>query len=354
VGPEGSGHPCPRCGAEVAPTLLSCPKCSALVYGAELTRLAAEAEGETANGDRHRALELWREALALLPQGCSQHRAVTAKVTALVEGAGVGETQAPASSKPPRERKKKGALGAIAGTVAAAGLLIWKLKFVGVFLLTKGKLLLLGLTKASTFLSMFLALGVYWAVFGWKFALGLVLSIYVHEMGHVASLQRFGIKASAPTFVPGFGAFVRLKQHPATVGEDARVGLAGPIAGVACALFALAVGHLADWPAWIAIARVGAWINLFNLLPVWQLDGGRAWNALSKRYRWYAVGAIALAWVLSSEAMLILLLIAGIARAATGRAPEKPDKVALWQYMILVAVAAALCTIEVPGLAALR
>ena len=75
------------------------------------------------------------------------------------------------------------------------GLLVWKFKFIALLALTKAKFLLLGLTKASTFLSMFLAMGVYWTAYGWKFALGLVVSIYIHEMGHVAALHRYGFRA---------------------------------------------------------------------------------------------------------------------------------------------------------------
>src|SRR2546430_4861243 len=78
---------------------------------------------------------------------------------------------------------------------------------------------------------MLLSAGVYWTIWGWKFALGVVLSIYVHEMGHVQALQRYGIKATAPMFIPGVGAVVRLKQYPADRREDARVGLAGPLWG---------------------------------------------------------------------------------------------------------------------------
>ena len=78
--------------------------------------------------------------------------------------------------------------------VGAVGLMFWKVKA-----------LFLGLTKGTTLLSMLLSLGVYWAMWGWKFALGLVLSIYVHEMGHVITLRRYGFKASAPMFIPGFG-----------------------------------------------------------------------------------------------------------------------------------------------------
>src|SRR6266700_3685180 len=88
------------------------------------------------------------------------------------------------------------------GLVTVALVLIGKIKF-----------LLLGLTKASTFISMFAFFGVYWSIYGWPLALGLVVSIYVHEMGHVAMLRKLGIESGAPLFIPGMGALVMLKQR---------------------------------------------------------------------------------------------------------------------------------------------
>src|SRR5262249_44637075 len=169
------------------------------------------------------------------------------------------------------------------------GLLAWKFKFVLAFLVTKGKLLLVGLTQASTFFSMLLSLGLYWTQWGWKFAVGLVISIYIHEMGHVEALRRYGIRATAPMFIPMLGAVGRMKQYPAEPREDARVGLAGPLWGTAAALSALLVSLVTRWTAFAAIARAGAWINLFNLLPVWQLDGGRGFRAMSRGQRWLVV-----------------------------------------------------------------
>src|SRR2546421_555756 len=104
-----------------------------------------------------------------------------------------------------------------------------------VVLLSKLKFLLLGLTKASTFVSMFAFFGVYWSIYGWPLALGLVLSIYIHEMGHVAMLRRLGIAAGAPLFIPGVGALVMLKQHVSDPVTDARIGLAGPGGGLGAA-----------------------------------------------------------------------------------------------------------------------
>ncbi len=225
------------------------------------------------------------------------------------------------------------------------------MKFLAVLALTKAKFLLLGLTKASTFLSMFLSMGVYWAAFGWKFALGLVLSIYVHEMGHVASLLRYGVKASPPLFVPGLGAMVRLRQSFTSPREDARVGLAGPLWGLGAAVFCYAVFLATQWPIWAAIARLGAWINLFNLLPLWQLDGGRAFRALTRSQRWLATAAIAAAWSATAEGLLILLLLVAAVRTATDTPAKEPDRIALIQYVALVAALSALTLIPValPG-----
>ena len=221
------------------------------------------------------------------------------------------------------------------------------------FLATKAKLLLLGLTKAGTLFSMLLSVGVYWTIFGWPFAVLLVLSIYVHEMGHVAALRRFGIQATAPMFVPGLGALIRLRQHPANPREDARIGLAGPIWGCAAAAVAYLVFVLGGGPLWAAVARFGAWVNLFNLLPLWQLDGGRAFRALSRQQRLLAVAALAALWAWSREGLLLLLLLAAAAQAFRRDAPEQADRIALAQYVFLAAALTLLSLLHVPG-AALR
>ena len=124
----------------------------------------------------------------------------------------------------PRRRATRRRRGA-AARIGAAALLIWKFKAVGLFLLTKGKLLLFGLSKGTTFFSMLAAIGVYWTIWGWKFALGFVLSIYIHEMGHVAAMRRFGLAATAPMFIPGFGAF---DPHEAAPGDGAGRGADRP------------------------------------------------------------------------------------------------------------------------------
>lgn len=216
----------------------------------------------------------------------------------------------------------------------------------GVLLLSKGKLLLVGLTKWKTLLSMLAFIGVYIQIWGWKFALGFVLGIYVHEMGHVAALHRYGIAATAPMFIPGLGAFVRLKQHFTDVRQDARVGLAGPIWGLAAGLVAYGVGLATDSQIWFAIAQATAFINLFNLVPFWQLDGGRGFHALTRPQRWIAALVIGGAWMFTHQGLLLLVLILAIVQAFRA-APDRPDNGALAIYVGLVVVLTWLMAIPV-------
>ena len=334
--PAARGTTCAGCGTELASTLLRCPACRRLVHANTLTRLAAEAEAHEAAGRRDEALALWRQALELLPADAAQVPTIQQRVGALAAAGG----DRPAAPAPDFARRFGPVLGGLL-------LVLWKAKFLVVLILTKAKFLLLGLTKMGTLLSMLAAAGVYWTLWGWKFALGIVGSIYVHEMGHVAALRRYGIKASAPMFIPGIGAVIRLRQHPATPGEDARVGLAGPLWGLGAALAAYGIYRATGSAIWGAIAHFGAWVNLFNLLPFWQLDGGRGFRALTRRQRWMATGALVAIWALTSEPLLVLLALAGAANALAA-GPDEPDTGALGAYVGLALALAVLSRIQVP------
>ena len=268
----------------------------------------------------------WREALTLLPQGSQQHREITSRIEVLSAGL-IDRPEAVSSAR------AAWSTGAIAG----AGLLAWKFKALAVLVLTKGKLLLLGLTNSTTLLSMLPAVGVYWAVFGWPFAVGLVASIYVHEMGHVAALRRFGIAASAPMFIPGIGAVIRSRQPMVSVRERARVGLAGPIWGLGAALAAYAIHGATGAPIWAAIGHFGAWVNLFNLVPVWQLDGAHAFSALDRTQRLVAAAAVGLAFVVSREGLLVLIAILALLQAWRADDTAPGDGVICAQFAGLIA-----------------
>jgi Zn-dependent protease len=214
-----------------------------------------------------------------------------------------------------------------------------KLGPIGTFLLvtlSKFKLLLLGLTKLSTLVSMLAFFAVYWSLFGWRFALGFVMSIYIHEMGHVMALRKYNIAASAPMFIPFLGAFVRMKQYPGNVGEDARVGLAGPIWGLGSAIAAWLAAIATGLPVWYAIAHTAAWLNLFNLLPIWQLDGGRGFRALTRKQRAIA-GVVAIGiWAFSHQTILLLIALGAGYRLFSRDYPVEDDNVILMQYVGLI------------------
>lgn len=330
---------CPQCHTIIAPGLLTCPGCHKLVYANQLKLLAADAEKNFQENNFIAALNAWRKAAELLPPESGQYEAVLRKIEELSGKVDIKEIDKSAAHSPVPK--------ALAG-LGVAGILLWKFKFLIVILLTKGKLLLAGLTKAETFFSMFAAFGIYWTVWGWKFALGLVLSIYVHEMGHVFALKRFGIKASAPMFIPGFGAFIKLKQMALSATEEARVGLAGPLWGLFAALFCYAVYLGTGWLSWGAIAKVGAWINLFNLLPFVPLDGGRGFIALTRPQKWTAVAVIGIMGLLTGEGLLVLLLIVGVLNAFGPSRTDKPDHRALLEYCLLVVVLSVLSKIVIP------
>jgi len=189
----------------------------------------------------------------------------------------------------------------------------------GVLLLNFGaklKFLLLLLPKLKLFTtsaSMLVSIGAYSLIWGWSFALGFVLLLLVHEMGHVFQLRREGIKASAPMFIPFLGALVAMKELPKDAAAEARVGLAGPILGSLGALVPLGIYALTGNELFQALAFVGFFLNLFNLLPVLPLDGGRAMAALSPAL-WLVGFALLIAVTLlyPNPIMLLVLLFGGV------------------------------------------
>ncbi len=290
--------------------MLACPGCNRLVHKEALQSLAREAtEAETA-GDITESLQKWRDALELIPRNSKQFAIIADKVTKL----GLQLPKSVVKPKTPRGDLSNGDLSkgdmfkgntrkgaSVIASVGAFGLLVWK-----------SKLLLAGLTKSSTLFTMLASLGVYWTIWGWKFALGLVLSIYVHEMGHMIELRRYGFRTGAPMFIPGLGALIRMKQNVVNARENADIGLAGPIYGLGAALVSLGLWQITELPIFAAIAGVGAWINLFNLLPFGSLDGGRAMQAMSRIEKIACIVCVGVAWYFTHESMLVLILLVSV------------------------------------------
>jgi Zn-dependent protease len=173
----------------------------------------------------------------------------------------------------------KKALGPLAVIGVMVAKFFAKLKF---FLLPALKFLPILLKSGGT---MLLMIWVYTMMWGWRFAVGFVVLLLVHECGHLIVAKKFGLKVGAPIFIPFMGAFIALKEAPRNAWMEACVGIGGPMLGSFGALVCNSLGELFDAPVFIALAWFGYFLNLFNLTPVGMLDGGRIVTALS-RWLW--------------------------------------------------------------------
>jgi Zn-dependent protease len=133
---------------------------------------------------------------------------------------------------------------------------------------------------AVKFFSIFIAVGGYALIWGWKFAIGFVLLILIHELGHFFEARRQGLHSTWPTFIPFVGAFVLIKDAPLNPWRNALVSLAGPIYGGLGAVAFWVIGEAIDSDLFRALAYAGFLINLINLIPVGILDGGQIWRSL--------------------------------------------------------------------------
>jgi Zn-dependent protease len=163
----------------------------------------------------------------------------------------------------------------------------------------------------STVGTMLIATGVYAIVFGWRYAVGIVAMLFVHEMGHYLAARQRGINVGLPTFVPFVGAWIELKQRPHDAETEAYIGLAGPMLGTVGAIGAyfLARNYGASWL--LAVAYTGFFINLINLIPLPPLDGGRITAVLSPRI--WLLGVPIIGLLLWFHFSMILLLVAILA-----------------------------------------
>lgn len=297
--PEPRPRACVRCSTELPAHALACPSCSTLVHRQRLQDLAGRATAAETAGDRTTARALWQDARELVPPQSEQHQQIGERLATLA-----AEDPVPARANDSHTSWwTRGAAAAVT---------------VGVLLIGKLKFLLLGLTKLSTFASMFGFIAVYWSIHGWPLAVGLAGSIYIHEMGHVAMLRRLGIHAGAPLFIPGVGALVMLKERVTDPIVDARIGLAGPVWGLGAAVAAWLTYLATGAPIWLAITELTGFLNLFNLIPIWQLDGSRGFHALSRQERWIVVSVIGLALWLTGVGVLWLVGAVAVFRTVRG------------------------------------
>jgi Zn-dependent protease len=192
----------------------------------------------------------------------------------------------------------------LGGLAAGALALLTKLKAI---------LLLLGNIKIfATAGTMVVSVLAYATIWGVPFAAGFVVLLLVHELGHVIALRREGIKASAPLFIPFLGAVISAGSLGDNALAEARVGLAGPILGSIGSAACIVIWHVTGNDMWRALAFTGFFLNLFNLLPVVPLDGGRAMAAMAP-WMWFAgfAGLVAIAILLPNPIIFLVVLFAG-------------------------------------------
>jgi Zn-dependent protease len=209
--------------------------------------------------------------------------------------------------EPSSPQERRPAWRRVAGPLGAAALVA--VKFAAKL---KGLLLLLPKLKIlTTSGTMLVSIGAYALFWGWRFAVGFVLLLLLHELGHVIQLRREGIKAGAPMFIPFLGAVVAMKELPKDAVAEARVGLAGPVLGSLAALVPLAIHAAGGSDLFLALAYVGFLLNLFNLLPVLPLDGGRAMAALSPSLWFVGYALLVAATIAFPNPVMILVLLLG-------------------------------------------
>jgi Zn-dependent protease len=187
----------------------------------------------------------------------------------------------------------------------------------------KALMLLLGAGKFGKVLltsgTMLLSVFTYALFFGWPYAAGFVLLIFVHEMGHYIAARQRGLKVGAPTFIPFVGAWIEMKDLPHDAETEAYVGLAGPLAGT---LGAFVCYFLARWQhsdLLLALAYAGFMLNLFNMLPLSPLDGGRITAVISPKIWWVGAPLLVALFMWRPSPMLILIAILAVPQLLASR-----------------------------------
>lgn len=206
---------------------------------------------------------------------------------------------APPPLPPPRPPEPPSRLKRLLGPFAVVLVLLGKLKSVLLFLL-KFPIIKTGGT-------MLFSIWAYALAWGWQFAAGFVLLIFVHECGHLTAAKRLGLKVGAPVFIPFMGAIIALKEAPRNAWIEAQVGIGGPLLGAAGALFCYGLYLFTDNELFRALAYSGFSLNLFNLAPVGFLDGGRIVTAISP-WLWVA-GIVVIGLLMFAHFNFLLLLI---------------------------------------------
>ncbi len=277
-------YACPRCGNFLAYGQLACNRCGALVYADQLKQLSDQALPlEQTNPSA--AATLWRQALDLLPPDAQQTQLLRRRIQMLQGGAGAAPVDRETPPPAPRNDTWGAAIFKTGGSMLISIVLY---------------AMLFGQARGLTY--------------GLLFATGFVLLILVHELGHSFAMRHFGLSASPPIFIPFMGALINLRQQPRNAWEEAVVGIGGPVLGTVGAIACHVAYLLTGIELLLLLAWFGYLLNLFNLLPVPPLDGGRITAAVSP-WIWMP-GLLGLVWMIFAQwratgrpSILLMLLL---------------------------------------------
>ena len=296
---------CPNCTLWLPPGTLACPECHTIVYARHLDAIARSAASLESEQKWMEARAAWGTALLWLPEGTKQAEQVQMRIDRI---------DALGRAKEENKAKWTKRLGPLAPAF---------------YFLLKAKTLILALFKFKFLLSFVAFFGIYWAIFGWKFGLGLTLSILLHESGHYVAAKRRGLKVDLPVFIPGMGAYVRWYSQGMSLEELASISLAGPTAGLLVAAGCYGVYRITGIEVFGALAHAGAWLNLFNLVPVMGLDGAQAALALDRTQRALLLGDVPGVVLLPARGGVSVRRggagVAGIQRTVSGEAEQQDD-----------------------------
>ena len=321
---------CPDCGHQLPLGALVCLECHVLVHGVDLTRMSTEAKQLEAQGRFSEAREVWSRSLALLPPDVKQAEWVREKMASLERA----HTEAVGTPPQPKHvwAKRLGPLAPLA------------------IVLAKSKGLLLAVFKFKFLFSFLSFIAVYVALWGWMFGAGFAVSILIHELGHYVDIKRRGLPAEMPVFLPGMGAYVKWGALGVTKRQIAEISLAGPLAGWMAAAGCVWLYALTGNKLWVALAHTGAVINLLNLVPVWQLDGGKAVESLSQNERVALLVAATAIGALARQPLFLLIAGGAVFRLFTKDKPQREDWRSFAYYVIVMALLAAVLWVTPYGM----
>jgi Zn-dependent protease len=173
-----------------------------------------------------------------------------------------------------------------------------------------GLIFLVKIPAFATLASALVSFGAYALIRGPWFAAALIVMLFVHEMGHVVEIRRQGMKATAPVFIPFMGAAIFQRQHPTTALKQAEIGIAGPIAGTIGATAAFVLYGATQNDVFLLAALLGFFLNLINLIPVWQLDGAWILAPVSPWFQVFGLAAIVASVFFFHFASVLLIIVA--------------------------------------------